>query len=36
MLHQSYESYNSVHHSIMDYILLDSTDHNYNNNNVFL
>ena len=29
MSHQWYESYNSVHHSIMDYISRNCTDHNY-------
>ena len=29
MSHQWYESYNYVHHSIMDYISLNCTDHNY-------
>ena len=29
MSHQWYESCNSVHHSIMDYISLNYTDHNY-------
>ena len=29
MSHQWYESYNSVHHSILDYISLNCTDHNY-------
>ena len=29
MSHQWYESYNSVHHSIMDYISQHFTDHNY-------
>ena len=27
--HRWYESYNSVHHSIMDYISQNCTDHNY-------
>ena len=27
--HQWYQSYNSVHHSIMDYISQNCTDHNY-------
>ena len=29
LLYQWYESYNSVHHSIMDYISQNCTDHNY-------
>ena len=29
MSHQWYESYNFVHHLIMDYISLNCTDHNY-------
>ena len=29
MSHQWYESYNSVHHSIMNYISLNCIDHNY-------
>ena len=29
MSHQCYESYNSVHNSLMDYITLNCTDHNY-------
>ena len=29
MSYQWYESYYSVHHSIMDYISLNCTDHNY-------
>ena len=29
MSHQWYESYNSVRHSIMDYISRNCTDHNY-------
>ena len=29
MSHHWYESYNSIHHSIMDYISLNCTDHNY-------
>ena len=29
MSHQWYESYNSGHHSIMDYIPLNCTDHKY-------